>query len=115
MGRIRFYRSFSQLEVFKDFARWVSPWIEEITQIVNGQLQFGENIASVGPYDVVFTGSSDVQTVEHTLRLVPRGTMVLKQTAGISIYAPSGSAYTWTSSKIYLQATGAGTVTIYVI
>lgn len=115
MGQITFFRTFSQLNKFEEFSRFVSTWADQISTIVNGQLEFISNIRAAGLYNVTFQSATDVQIVNHSLGIVPRGTLTVKQTAAITIYAPPTAQYNWTNTQIFLQASGAGTVSLYVI
>lgn len=115
MGRVRTFNIFSNLDTFENFQRFVSSFLGDIIAQFNGKLDFVENIRASGLHSVIFASSSDIQTVDHKLGLVPKGFLVVNPNAAQTVYKPSGSAYTWTDTKVYLQASGALTADIYII
>lgn len=115
MPLIKQFFSISQLNSWQEVQRFASAVLDNIVDVVNGQLSFVDNINADGPYTVTFSGSSDVKSIVHNLNRVPTGVIEIYRTAAITTYTPSGVAYTWTNNKIFLQSSGAGSVTIYII
>lgn len=105
----------SNIPSFQDFQRFASALVNQLTQIINGNLNFKDNFKSSGPFTVAFPNGSTVMPVTHTLGIIPTGVLVIKLDSGQTIYAPSQSTYDWTTSTIYLQASGKVNATIYVI
>lgn len=114
MGSIRSFSNLSNLD-FKNIIRFLANYIESLTQEFNGRIEFQTNIRSSPLLEVVFANSSDIQEISHNLGFVPRGTLNVKLNADANVYAPVGAQYTWTSEKIYLQASAAVTVKLYII
>lgn len=115
MPLVKQFFGISQLTSWKEVQRFASSVLDNLVDVVNGQLSFVDNINADGPYTVTFSGSSDVQAVAHNLARVPTGVIEISRTAAVTTYTPSGIAYTWTNNKIFLQSSGAGSVTIYII
>lgn len=115
MSRIKTYSNMSNLTELSDFQRFTSNLFDNIIEQVNGKLDFQENIRSSTLQTITFASSSDIKTITHSLGFVPRGTLVIKQTAAASIYAPQGDQYEWTRTTIYLQSSAAVTVSLYII
>lgn len=115
MGRVTQFFSISQLNSWQDMQRFASSILDNLVDVVNGQLSFVENINADGPYTITFGSASDVKTIPHNLDRIPTGVIELSRTAAIITYTPTGIAYTWTNANIFLQSSGAGSVTIYII
>lgn len=115
MSKIRVFNILSNIPTVPDLQRFLSAFINELTQKFNGQIDFVDNIRAAGPYVVGFTNSSQVFSLDHTLNAVPKGFVNIYQTAAASIYAPQGSQYAWTSSTVFLQASAGVTASIYLI
>ncbi len=114
MAAVRTYSNLSNVTK-EDLQRFLSNYIDALTQQFNGGIEFQSNIRSSPLTEVIFTGSSDIHEIPHKLGIVPRGTLVVKQNAAASIYAPMGDAYEWTNTKIFLQSSAAVTVNLYII
>lgn len=115
MAKLKIFNVLSNLSDDAAFRRYCSAFINELYEQFNGRIQFKENIRASGIFTVEFTGSSDVQTVIHSLGIVPDGFLVISTNAAANIYAPTGSNYTWTEKRAYLQSSGAVTAKIYII
>lgn len=124
MAKVKIFSQMSELIDANSFRRFVSALVADIVQKMNGTLSFVENIRATGggdkdnpsrPLGVTFPSSSDVLAVKHNLGFVPNGFLVVKLNSPEVVYAPTASAYEWTSDTIYLQASGAVTASIYVI
>ncbi len=113
MARITILPGMSNLDDWESLRRFTSMAVEAITTEVNGRLTFGGNIDASGPHSVTFASASDVQAVAHNLGRIPTGFIVVNLNAGIVVYQPSVPA--WLKDQIFLQASGAGTATIYVV
>lgn len=115
MGRVKGVPSLSDVPTWQELRRYASIAIDRIMGQLNGGISFGENITASGPSVVTFASSADIQTVGHNLGRVPQGFIVVKLSAGITVYQPAGAENAWQSDKIFLTASGAGTATLYVI
>lgn len=105
----------STLDSWQEVQRFASAITTDLISQVNGNLLFGDNIQSAGPYTLTFSSSSDIKTISHTLGKVPSGILEIYKSSAIITYAPSGNNYAWTSANVYLQSNGAGTVKLYLI
>lgn len=114
MARLKIFNAFSNLTPV-EFVRYCSAFIADLLKEFNGNIQFQKNIKSSDLVTVSFSGSSDVQSVSHTLGSVPRGTLIIRYSAAQNVYKPSGAQYEWTNGTIYLQASGAIDVDLYII
>jgi hypothetical protein len=112
MAQVRVYSDLSNLEG-DDFRRYSSALAAQIVQQMNGNLQFGANIASSGLLSVVFPDASTVMTVNHRLGRVPVGYLVVFLTGAATVYVPQG--YNFTNTQIFLQSDSAVTAKLYII
>ncbi len=115
MGKARQNYGTGKVGSWEDLRRFTSQVVESIIQQVNGNLSFTENLFTSGPSIVEFAGPNDVQMVMHNLRRVPLGYVVVNQNAPIIVYKPEGDQYLWTEKRIFLQGSGVGQVTLFVL
>lgn len=124
MGSIRIYSQFSNITVFKDFVRYVSAWVQEATQTINGTLELVKNIKAAGPYSVLIPAAPAVIEIEHSFGAVPQGYILTWQSADSSIYVPdvansmfssTGGIYNWTDKKVFLTASAGVQARLYLI
>ena len=115
MSHVKGVPDVSNVENWKDLRRFTAIGFERFLLELNGGLNLVDNIFASGPFEVTFASASDVQQVNHGLGVVPTGYLVVKLNAAITVYQPSGTANAWQSDKIFLQSSGAGTATIFVI
>lgn len=118
MGRIRVYNILSNL-IGTEFFRYASALLQEITQQINGNLSFVENITASGPHVLSFTNSAgQIITVEHTLGKVPLGhiTVSTGNQAAI-IYRANETVHPWTATKAFFvsSVTATYSATVYLI
>jgi hypothetical protein len=104
-------RDVSSVESWEDLRRWSAQMFKDIGSAINGQIAFGENIQSTRA-SATFTAANTEVRVSHSLGRVPSGYIVISSSANISVFN-GGSANTETD--LYVQASGAGTVTLLVI
>lgn len=97
--------------------RFVSKFFNDVLIQFNGNVQFGTNILSSGPFTVTFTAPNVATAVNHNLGLAPQGYLIIQSSAAMNIYKSpgQGSGIDWTPSVIYLNSSAAGTAQIYVI
>lgn len=116
VAKVNLFAQTSNTKGQAEFQRFASALLQALYGVVNGQLDFGENVRAAGPYVLGFTAAAQVITVPHNLGFVPKGILPVKLLgAAQTLYAPSGATLSWTNDKIYLQASGAVTATIFVI
>lgn len=92
-----------------ELQRFVSIWIKNAHDIINGGLDLGNFRAQT--LSVTFTAANTDTTVSHNLGRVPVGYLVTSSNAAIVVY--DGSV-TNTESALYLRASGTGTVQVVV-
>lgn len=107
--RLIAWPNISNLTKLDDVVRFVSNYLEKIPPILNGGIQFGDNIRSRGPFEFKIVAASQVVKVSHTLGFVPAGYLLVYQNASASIYAADAIAYPWTNTDVYLTASAAVT------
>lgn len=98
---------------FPSLRKAVSKTLQSILQVLNGNVDFGSNIHSAGPYTVTFKDPTKPVTIPHNLGRTPVGAITLKLTANAVLYMPSGAQ--WTGDNIILQASAAVTATLLLI
>lgn len=116
MSKISIFSRFSELDTFKEFQRFVSAYIDQLTAQFNGNINFVSNVRASGPHDLTFSNGATYIGVTHSLRAIPTGIMPIYTgvTAAV-LYAAPGASLAWTDSVIYLQASTGCTARIYVI
>lgn len=124
MSQIKIPNVLSNLPTAIEFQRFCAAFINDLVSKFNGQIDFVTNIRASGagvgsgssaPYEATFSSPSNVQGINHGLGTIPKGFIIVNLSASANIYAPSGTAYTWTNAKIYLQSSAAVTAKLYVI
>lgn len=115
MAKIKSFSNLSNLDTFETFQRFLCNYLDNISNTVNGQLDFHQNIRSTVLTTLTFANSSEIKLIPHNLGVVPKGILTVKLTAAAILYAPQGDAYAWTSTNIYLQSSAAVTASIYII
>ena len=115
MALVKQFFGISQLTSWQEVQRFASSVLDNLVDVVNGQLSFVDNINADGPYTITFTGGNDIHKIPHNLNRTPVGVIEIYRTAAITTFAPQGTQYTWNNVNIFLQSSGAGSVTIYVI
>lgn len=115
MGKLTFIPTFNYIDDTKRLGDLLGAFLGQLTSEFNGQLDFVSNVRCSGLSEVIFLNSTDVMSVNHTLRVIPSGILVIKQNAAGSVYAPVGAQYSWTAKQIFLKASAAMTVSLYVM
>ena len=113
MAKVKIFPGISQVADWLDLRRFSSMVIDAIVGEVNGRIDFVDNIRASGPHAAIFLSSSSVATITHNLNRVPSGFLVINLNTGISVFKPASPE--WSDTKIYLQASGAGTASVYVL
>lgn len=113
MAKLTVIPDVSQVNGLDEVKKFTAMNFKTIVNEINGRLNFVSNIEAAGPYQVEFPNGSDVVIVTHNLSRVPTGFLVINLDSGIVVFKPATPA--WTNSRIYLQATAAGSALIYVV
>lgn len=115
MGKLLVIPDLSQLTSLSDVTRYVSAALQAIYREFNGRITFVDNISASGPLVATFVDSSTPVMVKHSLNKVPVGFIMINSSAGISLFQPNATQYPWTQNQVVLQASGAGTISFFVI
>ena len=102
--------NFSTFKTVQDLARYITIAIGEIVNAINGQISFQDNISG-NFVTFTFTGASQTVGQQHNLGRVPTGYIVSQRSTGVEVFdGTTGN----TSDTLYLQSTGAGSITVFV-
>jgi hypothetical protein len=101
----------SNLDTVDQLKTKLSDVIRNILEAVNGRLNFGENIEA-SEVTAVFPGANTTIQVSHSLGRVPTGYIVSSKSAAIHVHDGNKEN---TDKHLYVQASAAGTVKLWVI
>lgn len=110
MGKIRSSPQISNLKTIEDVVRFIQPFITDVSETINGNIQFDQN-CSVAILDVTFDTANAEKAVSHSLGRVPIGYFKIGSGAATVLY--NGTTAN-DSSTIYLQANVATTAKVLV-
>lgn len=102
--------SVSNVTTFEDLRKWTDFSLSDISDILNGHVSFNDNIDAKIASAVFSSANTDTQ-ITHGLNRIPIGYIDIKKNATISF--KDGNA-AWTTTTIYLQASGSGSATFLV-
>jgi hypothetical protein len=88
--------------------KFIEIFMASVKNVVNGNIDFSKNVLFPG-VDVIFSTANAQKAVKHNLGRIPRGYLVIGQTANFNVY--NGTA-PWTKDLIYLRASAVGTAKI---
>lgn len=109
MAKIGAQSDLSRIEELNDLIRLLSSWMNEVTPVINGKIEFDQNIRSQ-TVSVGFPSANTDTTVAHKLNKTGVNFLVVNKTAACDIYHGAG---TDTVNQIYLRSSVAGvTVTL---
>lgn len=112
MSKISSQNDFSKVQDLGELVRYLSAYINELTPIINGRLQFDDNIQSQTVTTYFSAADTDLAIV-HKLGKTGVGFFTIGKTAATDIYNGIG---TDTTNIIYLRSSVAGvTVTLKLI
>ena len=110
MGKLKQQYNLSNLLTVDDLIRFLSQITDEYATVVNGQLQFDQNLKT-STVDVRFTAANTQVSVPHGLARVPTGYIQAKSNVAARIY-DGGS--TNTDSVLYLKSDAIANVKVIV-
>lgn len=94
----------------EELTRYITQFLNEVVQVVNGRLEFNANIR--GNFrDVSFTAANTNKAVSHGLGRTPQGYIVTKLSANMVVYDGSSDN---NEDTIYLRASAIGNATIFI-
>lgn len=98
------------VENFEQLRRFVTIYLTELTRLINGNLNFGENILN-SPAVVTFPAAGQDVVVPHKLGFIPNGYLVSKRSDNFVIY---DGAQANTNEVLYVRASAAGTASLII-
>jgi len=110
MGKLKTQFNLSSLKTTDELVRFLSQMTDEIYQVVNGQLQFDQNLKT-STVDVSFTAANTQVPINHGLGRVPTGYIQAKSNVAARVY-DGGSANT--DSVLYLKSDAIANVKVIV-
>lgn len=110
MGRIQAPNELGRIQDAGEFQRYVSRIILDIYNVINGQIDFGQNLRTQR-IEHAFSQTNVEYAIPHFLGRVPSGYLVVGKTAAADVYDGSTS---WTDRVIYLKASAAATIRLEV-
>lgn len=110
MGQLKQVYNITTIDA-KDVQKFVGLMMENIVQVLNGNLEFISNIKS-SIISATFNATNTETQFSHTLGKVPIGYIVLSSTAAMSVY--SGTT-PFTNGLIFLKSSATGTASLLLI
>lgn len=102
MGKIKEIAEIRAVTSFEDLRRFVSLQFKQILEIVNGNLNFTDNLRSV-ILNVTFPAANQDVKILHGLGVVPKGYIVIDSRTALTVTRTQNS----TDSEIVLSSTAA--------
>lgn len=103
-------RDIASVGEISQVARFTTLFIENATNVINGNIEFGDNIKSQKVSVVFSTANVEVQ-VSHGLGRVAQGYFLVGSTVAMSLYDGTTSN---TAVNLYLKSSVAGTAQVMV-
>lgn len=110
MSSVTAVSDFSNLQEWQLLQRYVSMWADDVTNQLNGGIDFSSNVRC-RIIDVVFPTANVEQLIIHSLGKAPIGYILVKSNLAVVIY---DGTTTNTSSALYLKANAASTCRIMI-
>jgi len=111
MSKVETHGDLGSIKDTTTFMRFCSSFLSDVTDVINGQLEFSLNIKSQVVSVTFNTANSDV-TVTHTLNKTGVNFLVANKDVACDIYHGSQSD---TSSTIYVRSTVAPATVVLVL
>lgn len=109
--KVKVPTTFVNADSLPELSRLISIAFDQVVAAINGRMDFVDN-CQTSLVSATFTGSGQTLAVPHTLGKTPRGYIVAKSSANIVIY--DGATGTNNETVLFLQSSGAGTVSLLV-
>lgn len=104
MGRVNNISTLIQgVETIADLRRFLANAMDSILTQLNGKLDFGDNIRTFGPTNVLFSTTLPTK-INHGLGRTPIGYFVTSLDAAAIIYVPNQTSFPWTDTQVFLQS-----------
>lgn len=111
MAKIEASPDLGRIKGIEDLQRFLSTWVRDCHNVVNGSLEFGKNIIGTTS-EVTFSAANTDTRIAHGLGRAPTGYLIIGQSASGSIYDGVAAA---DSTYLYLRASAAMRAKIIVI
>ncbi len=109
--KLKVPQTISNVDNFDDLKRFTDQITSALVSIVNGGLNFGDNVA-VSFTTFTFIAANTTYQINHTLGVIPTGYIPISKSISTDIYNGTGSS---TTTYLYLKSSVANaTVTVMV-
>lgn len=110
MSKVKSASDLGSLPTFEALRRWVSVYLQELSQIINGSLEFGVNIKGAF-FDVSFEAANTEVRIAHGFGRIPQGYFVTNLNADVVIY---NNGTLWDTTYVYLKSSGVADATLFI-
>lgn len=110
MSKVRDNFNYSNLSTLDDLKRFLSVFLDNLTPIVNGNIEFDLNIKTKTVTANFLTANTELE-VTHNLGRVPVGYLLAQSNVSTTLF---NGVSTNTDSKIYLKSSAIANTTIIV-
>lgn len=86
--------------------QFLSNALSQIIAVINGKLDFSDNVRTDGPISVTFVDTAVPVRIPHGLGRTPIGFWTSSIGAANIVYVPNKTSFPWTANQIYLQCNG---------
>ncbi len=101
----------TQFNTLAEVKAWVSKFLAEVAQVVNGQLSLTDNVKAT-IISATFAAPNTEISVAHPLGRAPTGYLVVGLTVSMSVF--DGTSQN-DSERIYLRSSAAGVARLWVL
>lgn len=110
MSILQFKDNIQSVTTIEDLVRMMYSFFKDLLRVVNGNLNFVENIQ--GQYvSITFTNTSDDFPLLHNLGHTATGYLVVKRSTNMSIY---DGVSAWDSTRVFLKSSAKGTALVFI-
>ena len=106
--------SVSNLKDWEQLRRYSAINFQNIAQVVNGNLAFGDNLQGTGPLEFKVTSANQIVQINFNLPYVPSNFIVCFKNAASDIYVPNVAQYPWTQTAAFLTASAVVTARVII-
>lgn len=108
---LRSLKTVHNVPSFEELRRWTAIALEEIESVINGGLEFVQNLKSQ-IIDINFAQANVTFVVSHSLGKVPVGYIVIGQSVAMIVY--DGPKQNWSENSIGLKSSVVGIAKILI-
>lgn len=114
MSKIRNIFNLSNLDTVDDLSRYLNVSVNELTNIINGKIEFVENILSAR-INVNFTSANSQFSISHSLNKTPVGYIQIGSNVACNVYDGTNGVSDWSDSLIFLKCNAIAQVRLIII